>query len=73
MILVIIRTDVASKAENDELSRTMEAPLWCVLVVSAVVVVVGAAEVVSDKNYSMLMCNEFYLFVKYGDKCSILK
>jgi hypothetical protein len=44
-----------------------------VLVVSAVVVVVGAAEVVSDKNYSMLMCNEFYLFVKYGDKCSILK
>jgi hypothetical protein len=66
MILVIIRTDVTNKIINDDFSRTVEATLWRVVLGPAVVVD-------TDKNYSMLMCNEFYLFVRYGDKCSILK
>jgi hypothetical protein len=60
--------DVTSKAINDGLSRTMEAPL-CLVLGSGVVVVVGLVrEVVPSKNYSMLMCNHFYLFVKDEDK-----
>jgi hypothetical protein len=60
--------DVTSKAINDGFSRTMEAPLCLVLVAGAFVVVGLVREVVPSKNYSMLMCNHFYLFVKDEDK-----
>ncbi len=61
--------DVTSKPINNGLSRAMEAPLCVVAGGGVLDVVVGLVRVVvPSKNYSMLMCNHFYLFVKNEDK-----
>jgi len=73
-MLLTIRIDVTIIAINVGLSRAIEAPLYLVVGTGALVVVeapvvVGLVRVVvPSKNYSMLMCNHFYLFVKNEDK-----
>ncbi len=69
MILLKIRMDVRSNAINDGFSPIIEAPLRGLLVVVGGLV----GDVVADKNYSMLMCDDFYLFVRLEDKWCILR